>query len=119
MLEINYQDIGKRIKVERKKAGLSQQKLAELADLAPSNISHIERGTTKLSLPTLVSITNALEVPLATLLTEVVNRSEEQYKQQLAEFLSDCTCDEYRLVLAMAKALLDTLHENDNRNPKQ
>jgi len=54
--------IGKRIKEKRKQRGLTQAVLAEMSGVEPSNISHIERAATKLSLPTLVSIANALQV---------------------------------------------------------
>ena len=61
-MELDYQAIGVRIRRLRKERGLTQQTLAEISSQEPSNISHIERGATKLSLPTLVSIANALEV---------------------------------------------------------
>ena len=56
---LDYQSIGIRIRRLRKAKGLTQQALAELSNQEPSNISHIERGATKLSLPTLVNIANA------------------------------------------------------------
>ena len=55
-MEIDYELIGKRIREERISQNLSQQTLAEISNISPTNISHIERGATKLSLPTLVSI---------------------------------------------------------------
>ena len=42
-----------------KKQKLTQQALAEMVGLVPSNISHIERGTTKLSIQSLIRIANA------------------------------------------------------------
>ncbi|WP_289804808.1 helix-turn-helix domain-containing protein, partial [Dubosiella newyorkensis] len=45
-------DIGRRICQHRKALGYTQQKLAEMSNQEPSNISHIERGATKLGLPT-------------------------------------------------------------------
>ena len=59
-MELDYQAIGVRVRRFRKLQGLTQQALAERSDQEPSNISHIERGATKLSLPTLVSLANAL-----------------------------------------------------------
>ena len=41
-MRIDYQAIGIRIRRKRKDLGLTHQKLAELADLEPSNVSHIE-----------------------------------------------------------------------------
>ncbi len=57
-MHIDYVSVGKRIRELRIKQGLTQNKLAEKSGIEPSNISHIERAATKLSLPTLVSIAN-------------------------------------------------------------
>ena len=55
-MELDYQAIGVRIRRLRKERGLTQQALAERSNQEPSNVSHIERGATKLSLPTMVNI---------------------------------------------------------------
>ena len=67
--------IGVRVRRYRKEKGLTQQTLAELSNQEPSNISHIERGATKLSLPTLVSIANALGVTADQLLCDSIAAS--------------------------------------------
>ena len=108
--EINYSEIGKRIKEERVKQNLSQQYLAELSELSPTYVSHIERGKTKLSLPSLISIANALYVPVDQLLMDVVLNSEVQFKKEFAEILNKCTIQEYRLLINASKAILETLH---------
>ena len=69
-MELDYQAIGVRIRRLRKERGLTQQTLAEMSGQEPSNISHIERGATKLSLPTLVSVANALEVTVDQILCD-------------------------------------------------
>lgn len=68
-LGIDYKGIGKRIKAARRIKGLNQKSLAMLADIAPTNLSHIERGATKVSLPTLVKIANSLGVSMCDSLT--------------------------------------------------
>ncbi len=55
---IDYKAVGKRIKTVRRNKGLSQKALAAVVDINATNLSHIERGATKLSLPTLVKIAN-------------------------------------------------------------
>ena len=59
---IDYIDLGKRIQFYRKQKRITQQELSEIIDVVPSNISHIERGTNHVSLPTLVKIAEALNV---------------------------------------------------------
>jgi transcriptional regulator with XRE-family HTH domain len=46
----------------RKQAGLSQEKLAEKADLHPVYISTVERGTKTISMDALMRIAKALKV---------------------------------------------------------
>ena len=60
-LEIDYKAVGARVKAAREKKGLKQHNLAALTEISPTNISHIERGKTKLSLPTLMKLVKALD----------------------------------------------------------
>ena len=48
---MKYYDIGQRIRHYRKACGLSQEALADKADISVTHMSHIETGNTKLSLP--------------------------------------------------------------------
>ena len=62
---IDYSAIGRRIKTARLSCGMTQEKLAEQTGLSLPHISNIETGHTKLSLPTMVEIANALSVSYA------------------------------------------------------
>lgn len=88
-MELDYQAIGVRIRRLRKERGLTQQTLAEMSGQEPSNISHIERGATKLSLPTLVSVANALEVTVDQLLCDSLPASRSVFETEAARILSD------------------------------
>lgn len=57
-----YQGLGKRIRQQRILAQMTQEKLAEEAGISLSFLGHIERGTRKASLDTLVKICNVLKV---------------------------------------------------------
>ena len=65
-----YQDLGKRIRQQRVLAQMTQEKLAERAGISLSFLGHIERGTRKASLDTLVKICNALSVSPGLLLQD-------------------------------------------------
>lgn len=54
--------IGGRIKAERKRLGISQEKLAETVSVSPHYIYEIERGMKAMSLETLINIISALEI---------------------------------------------------------
>ena len=110
-MEIDYQAIGTRIRRLRKAQGLTQQTLAELSDQEPSNISHIERGATKLSLPTLVSIANALGVTADQLLCDSIAASGTVYRQELMALLDDCSHWELRLITETIRTLREGLRQ--------
>lgn len=54
--------LGEAVRAERKKAGFSQEKLAERADLSTVFISRVERGKESPSVDSLVKIAKALKV---------------------------------------------------------
>ena len=67
---MNYNALGKRIREHRRALGLTQEQLAERTGVSLSFIGHIERGTRKASLDTLVAISNALNLSPAVLLQD-------------------------------------------------
>ena len=110
-MKIDYIAIGMRIRQYRKSKGLTQQVLAELSNQEPSNISHIERGATKLSLPTIVNIANALEVTVDDLLCDSVTESRETYEKRMNNILADCTQKELRIITDTMLALKENLRK--------
>lgn len=60
--------LGENIRVARKQARMSQEKLAEKADLNTTYISDVERGEENISVDALVRVAAALKVPLAGLI---------------------------------------------------
>ena len=59
--EINL-EIGTRIKAEREKAGLTQERFSELIGLGTKSVSAFERGTVGISFSTLKKICHVLSV---------------------------------------------------------
>ena len=98
-MEIDYIAIGQRIREIRIKANLTQAALAEKAGIEPSNLSHIERAATKVSLPTLLNIANALEVTLDELVYGSLIKNSHISVKMIEDVLSGCTPQE-QLVLA-------------------
>lgn len=60
--------IGIKIKLERTKRGLSQEQLAELADISRNYMGAIERGTSSPTIDMLNQIAQALEIELVELI---------------------------------------------------
>lgn len=74
---MDYKEIGSNIRYYRQKAGLRQNQLSDVIDVSPQHISHIESGT-KLSLPVLVKIANALSVDTDSLLGDNIKKKADQ-----------------------------------------
>ena len=105
MIDLDYKAIGMRIRVRRKEKGWSQAHLAELSSMEPSNISHIERGTTKLSLKSLVNLANALSCTSDDLLCDNLPKSYIPYLEEASALLSDCTHEETRIITKTMRSL--------------
>ena len=70
---MDYAKLGERIHQQRRLARLTQQELASAAGISVSFLGHLERGTRKASLETLVSICNALKISPNLLLQDSLN----------------------------------------------
>jgi transcriptional regulator with XRE-family HTH domain len=56
--------IGDAIRVSRKKASLTQEKLAEAVDLNPKYIGEIERGEKIISIEALLRVAKIVKIPI-------------------------------------------------------
>lgn len=81
MNNINYVNLGEKIKTARKERGYTQEKLAEICDISTGFLGHIERGTRKLSLDTLFCIATVLHVSLDYLLLDSAEKSDNFFQQ--------------------------------------
>ena len=111
-MSINFKIIGRRIKEVRKAQGISQEKLAELADLSTQYMSQIETAARKASLTSLVKISNALNVSLDELLYG--NRPDRpgEMQSELDSILSDCNAYEKRVLYELVVQCRKILKEN-------
>lgn len=100
-MAIDYRAMGMRIRQKRTEKGWSQAELAERSGIEPSNISHIERAATKLSLPTLVSIANALGATLDELAYDSLTKNAAVSYEKINGLLADCTDAELQAMVEM------------------
>ncbi len=80
---MDYSSLGARIRRERILRGWTQEHLAEKANISLSFLGHIERGTRKASLETLVALANVLDVSMDGLLSESLTHKPHPYAGQL------------------------------------
>jgi len=64
--------LGLKIRIERQKQKISQEKLAELANLNKNFIGMIERGETNVTVKNLENIANALNLPIQELFNFII-----------------------------------------------
>ncbi len=101
-MDLDYKAIGKRVKIARIKADMTQERLAEAVGLSPSHLSNIETDTTHVSLVTIVKLANALSVTVDDLLCDSVVRAKPQIEHDIAGLLENCDDYEIRMVRDMA-----------------
>ena len=92
---MNYKEIGTRIRKYRKLKNISQEELAEKIDISTTHMSHIETGSTKLSLQVLVDIAQILEVSTDALIFEKTSKLKIQ---KIERILSDCNENEIAFI---------------------
>lgn len=112
-MDDNFTNIGKRIREKRKIKKLTQEALAEKADVGTTHISHIETGCTKLSLKTFICIANALDVSADELLCDCINHSSEIYRNELTLLMKDCSDKEVRFIYDLVKNTLNSLRSRN------
>lgn len=66
------QKLGLKIRIERQKQKISQEKLAEFANLNRNFVGMIERGETNVTVKNLENIANALNIPIQELFNFVI-----------------------------------------------
>ena len=61
---VDYVKVGNRIRIKRENFNMSRQSLAELLYLSPYFIGQIERGERKMSIDTLINLSECLHISL-------------------------------------------------------
>ena len=95
---MDYYKIGQNIRRYRKSMGLTQEQLAEMINISVPHMSHIETGITKLSLPVLVDISDALKVSTDDLLSDNVVLSRERRYEEIRSILEQCDDRELKIL---------------------
>ena len=68
-MNIDYALIGKRIKFERNKCGLTQEMMAEKLEVTVGYVSQVERGITKISLDLLAKVSTILNCDISSFIS--------------------------------------------------
>jgi transcriptional regulator with XRE-family HTH domain len=105
MYEINYKERGARVRAERRRLDLTQEKLAEMADISESFMGHIERGGRTLSIETLAKIANALNLSIEYILCGEFNYQPDMLPAEIHDALNQMSGSQRKIFLNMMKTL--------------
>ena len=106
--EFDYKALGERIRKERKKKKLAQEALTEECDLSTAHIGHIERGTRTLSIESLITISEVLEVSTDYLLLDVASDNDAKLLNML-NIRGDHTQNNYKNLCSVIKILIENI----------
>ena len=112
---MDYKLLGQRIRAARLAAGLSQEQLAEKVGLTSQHISHTEVASTKISLPSLVKVANALQTSVDKLLSDNVYDSQPHLIEDLQSLVCDCDGDELYIILQAAESIKKSIRTRNLR----
>lgn len=96
--------VGRRVKAARMQCGLTQDDLAEKAELSTTHISCIERGVKPPKLDTFVKIANVLGVTSDILLQDVLDAKQNTKQTDLASAFDSLSYEDQERVRKIIRA---------------
>lgn len=111
-MEIDYKAIGQRIKIARIKKGITQEIVAEKTAMSLQHISNIETGNTKLSLPAIIAMANALEVSVDSILCDNVLHTKPVFVDEARGLFDDCDDYEVRVLVDVLRSTKEALRKD-------
>ena len=105
MKDIDFSKLSKKLKEIRLSKGLTQEYIANMADVNTSHISNIENNRVKISLSTLVQICNALEVTVDYILSDEYLTPSLGLEQEILRELKTCSPKTQKQILEIIKIL--------------
>lgn len=108
MLVFDLRMIGNKLLMVRKRMGMTQAEVAELAGLSDRTYADIERGTVNMRTETILRICNALHITPDEILTEE-NTSLCAQQAELWERLNSCNAKDKETALQLLSVYLKSL----------
>lgn len=115
---MDYVVFGKKIRDERLKLHLTQEKLAKEVNLSTAYIGQIERGERSLTLDNLEIVANHLGTSIDYLLSESMKNKEENTDKLWLQLIENRSEEEKQLILEVGEAVLNILDKKREENEK-
>lgn len=103
--ELDFKEIGNKLKSIRQSKGLTQEYIANMANVNTSHISNIENNRVKISLQTLVYVCKALDVTIDFVLSNEYNLSDTVLDNEIIKELETCDYSTKEQLLKIIKAI--------------
>lgn len=108
-MEVDYKDIGTRIRKARKTAGLSQEKLAEAVGVGTTHISHIETGKVLPSMTVFIGLLNVLQISADEVVAGSLECSEPQLMKEVQEIFDGCSTEQRKKLIQLLRSAREIL----------
>lgn len=99
--------LGHKIKALRKIKKLSQERLADKADLSQQHISRIENGLTFPSVSALNKIANVLNIPIDDLVDNDIKKMEDKYTFDILRKMELLSVEDKIKILGYIERIID------------
>lgn len=97
-MAIDYNTIGQRLAKIRREKGLSQDNLAEKAELSSNYLSHIENFRSIPSLETVLKLCDALDITPNELLLGIEDTQKDYLQNDISEKIARCNSEQRLLI---------------------
>ena len=105
---MNRKTLGKRIREERLRIGLTQEQLAECVDVSTTYIGFIERGERSVTLEKLVLLAQCFRVSVDSLLCDPgSDETAEEPDQRLLALWQSASPEEKRLICSICDTVIN------------
>lgn len=98
--------LGKRIRQERIRSGLTQEQLAEQINVSTTYIGLIERGERAVTLEKIILLANCLHITVDTLLSDFFPASDSVDNAQFLSLWNMATPEQRTMILELMKSVL-------------
>lgn len=110
---VDYTLLGKRIREERLRLNLTQEKLSEDINISTAYLGQIERGERNVTLDKLIPLANRLGVTVDFLLSDYITSVDDDINlNRLKQLLQGKTAAEKELAINMVKLLFSYTNSN-------
>ena len=107
-MELNASEIGQNIKIQRIRAGVTQETLAEMLDISAQQISNYERGHNLVSLTRLVELSLYFQVDINVLLGQNYSAVPEKIlREDIEDIVDALSADDLKIWVNMGRAFVE------------